>query len=141
MTALAHPTILIGGALGSETSLGAGGDPDLLVVSARDDGTLAFATAPEMEQLHSQHTSAPGRVLVGGGTPVPTPDPRVRPHVLVDQSAVEIFANGKPLTARVYPALGRECVSLVAAAGTARLPAFDPWTTGEIVEGERRLFP
>ncbi|NVM98159.1 hypothetical protein [Arthrobacter sp. SDTb3-6] len=141
MTALAHPTILIGGALGPEPSLGAGGDPDLLVFSARGDGTPAFATAPEMEQLHPQHTSAPGRLLVSGGTPVPTPDGRVRPHVLADQSAVEIFANGKPPAARVCPALGRECVSLAAAAGTARLPAFDPWTTGGIFEGESRLFP
>ena len=38
--------------------------------------------------------------------PVRMPDGRVHLRVLLDRSAVEIFANGKPLTARVYPTLG-----------------------------------
>ena len=67
-------------------------------------------------------------------------DGRVHLRVLVDRSAVEIFANGKPLTARVYPTLGGEHVSL-AAEGTVRLHSFDAWTMAEIFGGARTLFP
>jgi len=62
--------------------------------------------------------------------------------VLVDRSAVEIFANGKPLTARAYPELLGGRVSLGAVAGSARLLSFDAWTMGEIFGGGGRvLFP
>ncbi len=73
--------------------------------------------------------------------PVAMPDGRVSLRVLVDRSAVEVFANGKPLTARAYPALGGGRVSLAAAAGSARLLSFDAWTMGEIFGGGRVLFP
>jgi beta-fructofuranosidase len=61
-------------------------------------------------------------------------------RVLVDRSAVEIFANGKPLTARAYPTLGGEGVSLSTAGGSVRLLSFDAWTMAEISEGGRTLF-
>ncbi|MHC6222730.1 glycoside hydrolase family 32 protein [Arthrobacter sp. MMS24-S77] len=73
--------------------------------------------------------------------PVPTIEGRVSLRVLVDRSAVEIFANGKPLTARVYPTLGGGRVSLAAAAGSARLLGFDAWTMRDIFGGARTLFP
>lgn len=73
--------------------------------------------------------------------PVPSIEGRVSLRVLVDRSAVEVFANGKPLTARVYPTLGGGRVSLTAAAGSARLLGFDAWTMREIFGGERTLFP
>ena len=72
--------------------------------------------------------------------PLPMPDGRVHLRVLVDRSAVEIFANGKPLTARVYPTLAGEHVS-IAAEGTVRLLSFDAWTMAEIFGGTRNLFP
>jgi beta-fructofuranosidase len=72
--------------------------------------------------------------------PLPMPDGRVHLRVLVDRSAVEIFANGKPLTARVYPTLAGEHVSLTAE-GTVRLLSFDAWTMAEIFGGARALFP
>jgi beta-fructofuranosidase len=72
--------------------------------------------------------------------PLPMPDGRVHLRVLVDRSAVEIFANGKPLTARVYPTLAGEHVSL-AAEGTVRLLSFDAWTMAGIFGGARSLFP
>lgn len=184
------------------------------VTTQAADGTLAFAPVPELEKLRTGHVSVPGRVLVGGGTPVPTgvsgnqldlelelqlapgavvrlgllgskdgveettvelsrgsggegtlrldrsrssldplvdmeeksgpvpmPDGRVHLRVLVDHSAVEIFANGKPLTARVYPTLGGKHVSLAAAEGTVRLLSLDAWTMAEIFGGTRALFP
>ncbi|MCX8455441.1 glycoside hydrolase family 32 protein [Paenarthrobacter ureafaciens] len=73
--------------------------------------------------------------------PVPMTDGHVRLRVLVDRSAVEIFANGKPLTARVYPTLGGGHVSLAAAAGTVRLLSLDAWTMKDIFEDARPLFP
>lgn len=72
--------------------------------------------------------------------PVPMPGGRVSLRVLVDRSAVEIFANGKPLTARAYPVLDGGHVTL-AADGSARLLSFDAWTMGEIFGGGRVLFP
>ena len=72
--------------------------------------------------------------------PLPMPDGRVHLRVLVDRSAVEIFANGKPLTARVYPTLGGGQVSL-AAEGTVRLHSFEAWTMAGIFGGARTLFP
>ncbi|MGX9898960.1 GH32 C-terminal domain-containing protein [Arthrobacter sp. SA17] len=73
--------------------------------------------------------------------PVPMPGGRVSLRVIVDRSAVEIFANGKPLTARVYPRLDGGGISLEATEGTARVVRFDAWTMGEIFGGERLLFP
>lgn len=49
---------------------------------------------------------------------------RLRLRVLVDRSALEIFANGRPLTARAYPTLGGGCVR-VSAAGGVRLHQLD----------------
>jgi beta-fructofuranosidase len=196
------------------------------VTTLANDGTLAFAPVPEVEKLRRDHVSVPGRMLVGGGTPmdtgvsgnqldleldvqlapgavlrlvvlgseegaeetvielsrasagsvdgqgengtlkldrtrsclaradaglaldvedksgpVPMPDGRVRLRVLVDRSAVEIFANGKPLTARIYPTLGGERVTLAAAEGTVRVLTFDAWTMADIWAGPRPLFP
>lgn len=73
--------------------------------------------------------------------PVRMPGGRVHLRVLVDRSAVEIFANGKPLTARVYPTLGGGRVGLTAAGGTVRLLSFDAWTMAGIFGGARTLFP
>ena len=71
---------------------------------------------------------------------LPMPEGRVHLRVIVDRSAVEIFANGIALTARVYPTLGGEHVSL-AAEGTAQVLSLDAWTMAEIFDGTRSLFP
>jgi beta-fructofuranosidase len=73
--------------------------------------------------------------------PLPMMDGRVRLRVLVDRSAVEIFANGKPLTARIYPTLGGERVTLAATEGSVRLLSFDAWTMAEVFEETRSLLP
>ncbi|MCU1516591.1 MAG: fructan 6-exohydrolase [Pseudarthrobacter sp.] len=70
--------------------------------------------------------------------PVPVPDGRVHLRILVDRSAVEIFANGKPLTARVYPTLGGECVTL-STAGSVRILSFDAWSMADISARGRTL--
>ncbi|TPV50116.1 glycoside hydrolase family 32 protein [Pseudarthrobacter phenanthrenivorans] len=73
--------------------------------------------------------------------PVLLRDGEVHLRVLVDRSAVEIFANGKPLTARVYPTLGGGRVTLSAPEGTVRLLGFDAWTMADIWGAPRTLFP
>lgn len=72
--------------------------------------------------------------------PVNLPDGKLHLRVLVDRSAVEIFANGKPLTARVYPTLGGTAVRL-SAAGNVRLRQLDAWRMEDVFGGPRRLFP
>lgn len=72
--------------------------------------------------------------------PVPMPGGRVHLRVILDRSAVEIFANGIALTARIYPTLGGENVSL-AAEGTAKVLSLDAWTMADIFDGTRSLFP
>ena len=72
--------------------------------------------------------------------PVPMPGGRVHLRVILDRSAVEIFANGIALTARVYPTLGGDHVSL-AAEGPAQVQSLDAWTMAGIFDGARSLFP
>lgn len=73
--------------------------------------------------------------------PIPMTNGRVRLRVLVDRSAVEIFANGKPLTARIYPTLGGERVTLAATEGSVRILSFDAWTMAGVFEETRSLQP
>lgn len=73
-----------------------------------------------------------GPVVMSGG--------RLHLRVLVDRSAVEIFANGKALTARVYPTLGGTSVRL-SAEGAVRLLQLDAWRMEGIFSGPRPLFP
>jgi beta-fructofuranosidase len=72
--------------------------------------------------------------------PVQLPGGKLHLRVLVDRSALEIFANGKPLTARAYPTLGGENVRL-SAAGTVRLLQLDAWRMEGVFGAPRPLFP
>ncbi|MET1088013.1 MAG: GH32 C-terminal domain-containing protein [Arthrobacter sp.] len=68
------------------------------------------------------------------------PGGKLHLRFLVDRSALETFANGKPLTARAYPTLGGEAVSR-SAAGTVRLLGMDSWRMEGVFGGPRPLFP
>ncbi|MFI6231161.1 glycoside hydrolase family 32 protein [Micromonospora echinospora] len=63
-------------------------------------------------------------------------------RILIDHSVVEVFANGRPLTARVYPtrldALG---VTITATGGSAHLHHLDAWTMTDIWTAPRALRP
>lgn len=72
--------------------------------------------------------------------PVPLADGVLHLRVLVDHSALEIFANGKPLTARVYPSLHGEAIRL-AATGAVQLRTADAWRMGGIFNHSRNLRP
>jgi beta-fructofuranosidase len=69
-------------------------------------------------------------------------DGRVDVRVLVDHSALEVFVNGRALTARVYPtrpdAVG---CSLRLLAGSATLRSSSSWEMRDIWHGPRALWP
>lgn len=64
----------------------------------------------------------------------PDTNGRVRLHVFLDRSVVEVFANGHTcLAARHYPARAEgQGLDLVCAAGRVRLISLDIWTLGSI---------
>lgn len=80
-------------------------------------------------------TSRAGEIPVVG-------DDVVSLRVLVDRSALEIFANGRPLTARVYPtrsdATGVEVTGL---AGDVTVTRAEAWRMADAWDGPRALWP
>lgn len=71
------------------------------------------------------------------------PEGRVELRVLVDHSALEIFANGRPLTARIYPTRPDEAVGVgIGADGDVALERFDAWQMASALTDEPRpLWP
>ncbi|MFJ6535041.1 glycoside hydrolase family 32 protein [Paenarthrobacter sp. NPDC091711] len=127
---------------GSEIRLGvlasADGAEQTVIVLGRDaDGTPTGTL--RLDRTRSSLDSAVDVEEKSG--PLSMTDGRVRLRVLVDRSAVEIFANGKPLTARIYPTLGGEGVTLAATEGSVRLLSFDAWTMAGVFEETRSLLP
>lgn len=129
-------------AAGAELRLGLlgsaeGAEETVIILSRSADGTPTG-------MLHLDRTRSsldPAVDLVEKSGAIPMTDGRVRLRVLVDRSAVEIFANGKPLTARVYPTLGGERVRLAASEGSVRLLSLDAWTMAEVFTETRSLLP
>lgn len=84
-----------------------------------------------------------------GGTIPVHDDGRIRLRVLVDHSVLEIFANGWPLSARVYPTLSTALRVEVAAPpgqpkasdGAVTLERFDVWRMADAWSGPRSLWP
>ncbi|WP_309116559.1 glycoside hydrolase family 32 protein [Saccharothrix sp.] len=70
-------------------------------------------------------------------------DGRVDLRVLVDHSALEVFANGRPLTARIYPTRPEAAVGVgIGADGDATLERFDAWQMASaFTDGPRPLWP
>ncbi|KQQ94833.1 glycosyl hydrolase family 32 [Arthrobacter sp. Leaf141] len=129
-------------AAGAELRLGLlgsaeGAEETVIVLSRPADGTPTG-------MLHLDRTRSsldPAVDLVEKSGAIPMTDGRVRLRVLVDRSAVEIFANGKPLTARVYPTLGGERVRLAASEASVRLLSLDAWTMAGVFTETRSLLP
>jgi beta-fructofuranosidase len=126
----------------------------LSVLGSTDSGTSGSPSEETIIELHRTTDGTTGTLhldrtrssldptvdVEDKSGPVAMPEGRVHLRVILDRSAVEIFANGMPLTARVYPTLGGEHVSLTAE-GTAQILSLDAWTMAEIHEGTRNLFP
>lgn len=127
---------------GAEIRLGVlasadGVEQTVIVVSRDADGTPTGTL--RLDRTRSSLNSAVDVEDKSG--PLPMADGLVRLRVLVDRSAVEFFANGKPLTARIYPTLGGEGVTLAATEGSVRLLSFDAWTMAGVFESTRSLIP
>ncbi|MFC4972217.1 glycoside hydrolase family 32 protein [Paenibacillus sp. GCM10023248] len=63
----------------------------------------------------------------------PLADGRVKLHLFLDRSSVELFANDgmKTVTNRIYPAADSVGIKLFAERGAARLESLDAWQLGE----------
>ena len=127
---------------GAELRLGVlastdGEEETVIVLSRAADGT----SAGTLRLDRTGSSLDPAVDVEDKSGPLPMADGRVRLRVLVDRSAVEVFANGKPLTARVYPTLGGERVTLAATEGSVRLLSFDAWAMAEVFEETRSLLP
>lgn len=62
--------------------------------------------------------------------PLPTRNGRVKLHVFVDRSSVEVFANDgeRTLTHRIFPDPDSDGISLIAEGGSARLRQLEAWS-------------
>ncbi|HEY5833747.1 glycoside hydrolase family 32 protein [Streptomyces sp.] len=69
------------------------------------------------------------------------PDGRIDLRVLADHSALETFANGRPLTSRIYPTRSDALGIAVAAGAGAHIDAFDAWRMADIWSAPRPLWP
>ena len=126
------------GVLGSTVPGSPGGPSEETVIELRRAADDTVNGTLRLDRTHSSLDPAVDAEDKSG--PVPMPEGRVHLRVLLDRSAVEIFANGMPLTARVYPTLGGDHVSL-AAEGTAQVVSLDAWTMADIFDGARSLLP
>lgn len=116
-----------------------GAERTVVEVSRAHDGTNGTL------RLHRENSSLDPTVDTEpryGDLPLGT-DGRVDLRVLVDHSALEIFANGRPLTARVYPTRPDEAVGVgIGADGDVTLERFDAWQMASaFTDGPRPLWP
>ncbi|MDR6987445.1 beta-fructofuranosidase [Paenarthrobacter nitroguajacolicus] len=127
---------------GAELRLGVLGSVDGVEETVIVLGRAADGTPAGVLRLDRTRSSLdPALDVEDKAGPLPMIDGRVHLRVLVDRSAVEIFANGKPLTARVYPTLDGGRVTLAATEGSVRILSFDAWTMAGIFDSTRSLLP
>jgi beta-fructofuranosidase len=106
------------------------------IVYDRAAGRLA------VDREHSSLSASVHRDARGGPLDL-APGERLRLHVFLDRSVVEVYANGRAcLTSRIYPSredsLG---VALFAQGGSARLETLDIWDMGTIWTTGRDRYP
>ncbi|WP_277212676.1 glycoside hydrolase family 32 protein [Isoptericola croceus] len=115
----------------------ADGERTRLVVERDEagDAVLRLDRERASRDLAVDATAREGAVPVGS-------DDLVHLRVLVDRSVLEVFANGRPLTTRVYPtrtdALG---VEIAALAGDVTVYRAETWRMADIGHGQRALWP
>jgi sucrose-6-phosphate hydrolase SacC (GH32 family) len=102
---------------GEETIIGYDVHAGALFVDRRLSGSIRF------------HADFPGR----HGGPVALDRGRLRLHVFVDRSSVEVFANGgrTVITERIFPGPASQGVEAWADDGTASLASFEAWRLGD----------
>ena len=101
-------------------------------------------TSPATLTLDRSRSSLDASVDLGPRSgPVPVAqDGRVDLRVLVDHSALEVFANGRALTARIYPTRTDATAAWLSVEdGRAHLLAATTWSMRDTWGGPRRLYP
>ncbi|MDQ0576641.1 glycoside hydrolase family 32 protein [Agromyces albus] len=101
------------------------------------------AATGRLELDRSSSSVAEGLDTVPLGGPVPIGDDgRVELRVVLDRSAIEVFANGRSLTARIYPTRADATgLSFSSLAGAVRLERFEVWAMASVWHGPRPLRP
>ncbi len=95
----------------------------------------------ELDRSASSTTEGLDTVLLGGDLPI-GPDGRVDLRVLIDRSAIEVFVNGRALTARVYPSRPDATgLTVTALAGSVEVERLEAWAMASIWDGPRPLRP
>lgn len=95
----------------------------------------------ELDRSRSSPTEDLDTVLLGGELAV-ADDGRVEVRVLLDHSAIEVFANGRALTARIYPSRPDAAgLSITSLGGDVRVERFEAWSMADIWAGPRAARP
>ncbi|MEV0490065.1 glycoside hydrolase family 32 protein [Streptomyces atratus] len=113
-----------------------GSERTFIEAARAEDGTGTLRLRREGSSLDPAVDTEPryGELpLTGDGT--------VNLRVLVDHSALEIFANGRALAARIYPTRPDALGVGIAAVGAVAVERFDAWQMAAVFDGPRPLWP
>lgn len=109
------------------------GDADFgLLLRCSEDGKeytkVVYSAAERKLSVDRTHAGA-GEAGVSEVQLAPLADGRVKLHLFLDRSSVELFANDgmKTVTNRIYPAADSVGIKLFAEKGAARLESLDAW--------------
>ncbi|MGW8883735.1 glycoside hydrolase family 32 protein [Streptomyces sp. NPDC055749] len=113
-----------------------GSERTVIEVARAEDGTGTLRLRREASSLDPSVDTEPryGELPLNGEGVVDL-------RVLVDHSALEIFANGRALAARVYPTLPDALGVAVAAVGEVAVERIDAWQMAAVFDGPRPLWP
>ncbi|MEC0266322.1 glycoside hydrolase family 32 protein [Paenibacillus anseongense] len=106
-----------------------------LLLRCSEDGTeytKVVYSAAERKLSVDRTRSGAGEAGVSEAPLAPMADGRVRLHLFLDRSSVELFANDgmKTVTNRIYPAAASLGIKLFAEKGEAHLESLDAWVLG-----------
>jgi fructan beta-fructosidase len=111
---------------------------ELAVLAGDAERTVVGYDAVEGEVYIDRSASGVGdfheSFLSRHAAPLAAPDGRIRLHVFVDWSSVEVFADDglAVLTDRVFPRASSQDVRFTSQGGTARIESLDVWTLRSI---------
>lgn len=105
---------------GQETTIGYDVASQLLFVDRKNSGEVSF------------HEAFPGRAV----TLMPTENNRVKMHLFIDKSSVEVFGNNgyKTISSRIFPEETKDQIELYAIGGEVTLLSLDVWKLKSIWE-------
>jgi len=120
-------------------ALRVGGRERTVLEISHVDRSGRLVAAVRLDRTASSIDPAVDATERGGDAPM-SADGRVRVRAVVDHSALELFVNGVPLAARVYP-VARDAVgvTVAAAGGGVEVERFAAWTMADAWDGGTRV--